>query len=288
MAGISSKAAGKLENKYKFNKGSELQSGEFSDGSGLELYDTQFRNLDPQLGRWNQVDPKIEEGQESTSPYISMGNNPVLKNDPLGDVPDCDWCKEAIQNFKDNVTSAAATVVSTVATLVSNLNDNIDNGRTLPQQLLSDFKANPLSAITGMGALGARAVPFVAKELQILKVEVPAVANEVENVIQAKPSEAYNRQKHYGNTPTTSDRTALNATANDVVDHKTPLVKHYYEGDGNGGKPGHAMTSEQRKAFAKDRSKMQLQSKRESNQQGGQMSNYSKAKKKEYNLDNKK
>lgn len=60
MAGISSKAAGSLENKIKF-QGQEFASREFSDDSGLEMYEFKWRMDDPQTGRFWQVDPLADK-----------------------------------------------------------------------------------------------------------------------------------------------------------------------------------------------------------------------------------
>jgi RHS repeat-associated protein len=87
MAGISSKAAGKLENEYGYN-GNEIQKNEFSDGGGLELYDFNARTYDYQTGRFLQIDPETEEDeQESLSPFHFAFNNPIKFNDPDGRNP---------------------------------------------------------------------------------------------------------------------------------------------------------------------------------------------------------
>lgn len=83
MAGISSKAADGLENKRKYN------GIEFENDFDLNTYDAFFRELDPQTGRWWQIDPKIED-MEQWSPYASNYDNPITYSDPLGDDPDGD------------------------------------------------------------------------------------------------------------------------------------------------------------------------------------------------------
>lgn len=97
MAGISDQALqfGKY-NRYRYN-GIELDTS-----LGLDDYEAKLRNLDPQTGRWWQVDPQAEK-TEFLSPYASNDNDPIRLSDPNGDVAGCcdgvgDALKQAVVN----------------------------------------------------------------------------------------------------------------------------------------------------------------------------------------------
>lgn len=124
MQGISSRAAGGIQNRLKYN-GKEEQRQEFSDGSGLELLDYGARMYDPQLGRWHTVDPMSEKFYPS-SPYAYTVNNPVLLIDPDGK----DWI---ITRNEDKDGRVVYNILFTGAVLNSSSNKKIDVNKVAQQ-----------------------------------------------------------------------------------------------------------------------------------------------------------
>jgi len=68
-----------VENKYKYN-GKELQDENIG-GNQLNLYDMDFRQYDPAIGRWLVQDPVVHH---NVSPYSAFDNNPIFWADPSG------------------------------------------------------------------------------------------------------------------------------------------------------------------------------------------------------------
>ncbi|WP_460561641.1 RHS repeat domain-containing protein [Ferruginibacter profundus] len=111
MVGISSKAAGTLENKRKFNGGTELNN-DFD----INLYETQCRSYDPQIGRFLQVDELADANWEWT-PYNFGLDNPINLNDPKGLVDEDPKKKKDPVYYTPGTNMAGVTVIGHVKVL---------------------------------------------------------------------------------------------------------------------------------------------------------------------------
>jgi len=143
--------------KYQYNQNRYKYNGiEYDTAFGLDEYEAHYRDLDPQIGRWWQIDPKPDYGE---SPYSSMGNNPILHNDPLGDTLDFpDASPEFIGQFYDAFSYLDAHGVSDVLTNLQRISAHInvrflieDDGNTLPSEYNPDDNTiywNPMNGAT--------------------------------------------------------------------------------------------------------------------------------------------
>ena len=143
MAGISDKSAGGIENKHKYN-GIELDTS-----LGLNEYEAQLRDLDPQTGRWWQVDPETED-QEMWSPYTSNNDNPILYKDPRGN--EGEGCCEWLSDIVTTVVATTSVVVDNV--LGTNVTGAIANSGAVPSSQATNWNnavttANQTSVVAG-------------------------------------------------------------------------------------------------------------------------------------------
>ncbi len=85
MANISYRAASVMVNRYGYNGGNE-----YEDEGELNYSNTFYRKYDAQIGRFTGVDIRAEEAA-FINPYQFGYNNPVMFNDPMGDLSSADW-----------------------------------------------------------------------------------------------------------------------------------------------------------------------------------------------------
>jgi len=81
MFALNSRSAGRQQTNFGCQS-KQLNSSEFSNGEGLELYDFDARYYDPQLARWMSTDP----AGQFASPYAAMGSSFPRAKDPSGKV----------------------------------------------------------------------------------------------------------------------------------------------------------------------------------------------------------
>jgi RHS repeat-associated protein len=182
MAGISSRAlkTGYQENKYKYN-GIEKE-----DGLGIEIYDAELRELDPQIGRWWEIDSKTES-MDMWSPYASNYDNPIRYSDPLGDEGgDCcaglkNWLSERWEAEKRGARIVGNWIAETASQGWENAKNNWRAGRTPFHQAMM-YPMYTFGGFTGPVATEINALETaVGADVKMMSTELTAMSTEIKS-----------------------------------------------------------------------------------------------------------
>ncbi|WP_343672642.1 DUF6443 domain-containing protein [Chitinophaga sp.] len=217
MAAISSKAlkgVAYAENYHRYNA-NELQKAEFSDGSGLEWYDFNARVYDQQLGRFSQIDPKIEEGeQEQGSPYQFAKNNPAKYNDPDGKCPACLAIAGRV---------VAGAVAGAVMDYSAQVVANKMKGYSLGESFTHDISLKSITIAAGSGAIsgGLSSIKSTTAAGKYLMKAVGVAISAAESVVR----QVYDPEKP--NEPVSVGQVVIDASVNLVVSEVSDRANIY-------------------------------------------------------------
>jgi RHS repeat-associated protein len=138
------------QNRYKFN------GIEYDTAFGLDYYEARFRDYDPQIGRFTQIDPKVESA-EGWSVYSGMLDNPILNSDPLGDstIIGAGFWRNAWEGIKDGGKETGSFIKSL---------GTVQGWENLGDGVLNTLRTDPSNPLAQSIVKGAAAIPNMTRD----------------------------------------------------------------------------------------------------------------------------
>lgn len=169
IAGISSVKLGD-PNEGSLKNNNLYNDKELFDDADLDWYDYGFRNYDPQIGRFTQLDPLTDQYPELTN-YQYASNDPILNIDLDGlegvPTPGGLWTNGSFLEAAKTSSHLGVNIGINAIKLGSNIANRQVNSNSIQNQIKNSF-AIPMTGVGGAGALeGAGPFALLAGSYQL-------------------------------------------------------------------------------------------------------------------------